>query len=256
MTGTPFTVGRVGEGSIDDVVARLEAIEDELGGRYSPPTPDLAPADGVACFNGLYLQVTRAVRERLGQEGFFENPAFIARLDVVFADFYFDAFDAFDTAAREERVPDAWRPLFERRHLVGQIQPLQFALAGMNAHINNHLAFSIVARYREAGNRGPEDGSPEHADFLAINAVVEAVERSVADDFSAGIVGVADVALGRVDDVFVMWNIANARRTAWNLAQVLWRVRDDAVVTIGIAGMVGDLVGFAGYGLTLRAGIW
>jgi Family of unknown function (DUF5995) len=245
--GTPFTVGRVGDGSIDDVIARLEAIEDELRGRYSPHTPDLAPADGVACFNGLYLQVTKAVRERVREARFFDNRAFVARLDVVFADFYFDAFD---TAARGGRVPDAWRPLFNRRHLVRQIHPLQFALAGMNAHINNDLAFSIVETYAEDGSRGPEDASAEHADYLKINAILEEVERAVADDFSAGIVGLADVALGRIDDVFVMWNIANARRTAWDLSQVLWSVRDDAHLTRGIAGLVGDLVGFAGYGLT------
>jgi hypothetical protein len=90
----------VGHGSVDEVVARLEAIEDELRGRYSPRTPDLAPADGVACFNGLYLQVTRAVRDRLQEDGFFRRPAFIARLDVVFADFYFDAFDTAASACR------------------------------------------------------------------------------------------------------------------------------------------------------------
>jgi hypothetical protein len=108
-----------------------------------------------------------------------------------------------------------------------------------------------VKKYREDGGGGPRDRSPEHTDYVKINAVLETVERKVADDFSAGIVGLADVALGRADDVFVMWNIVNARRTAWNLAHVLWQVRDDALLTRGIAGLVGDLVGFAGYGLTI-----
>jgi hypothetical protein len=141
--------------------------------------------------------------------------------------------------------------VFARRALVGQIHPLQFALAGMNAHINNDLAFSIVEKYHEDGSAGPQDSSPEHSDYLRINEVLAEVERTVAHDFSAGVVGLADVALGRVDDVVVMWNIVNARRTAWNLAHVLWRVRDDGALTRGIAGLVGDLVGFAGHGLTI-----
>jgi Family of unknown function (DUF5995) len=151
---------------------------------------------------------------------------------------------------RSTQAARSGRPLFERRRLVGQIHPLQFALAGMNAHINNDLAFSIVRKYGEGDSAGPEDRSPEHTDYLRINKLLKDVEHKVADDFSTGIVGLADVALGRADDVFVMWNIVNARRTAWNLAQILWRVRDDGPLTSGIAGLVGDLVGFAGYGLT------
>ena len=239
-------MGRVGHGSVDDVVG-ASSDQDELRGRYSPHTPTSPPRTAWPASTGSICSAGHPVRERLRQDGF-ARPAFIARLDVVFADFYFDAFDA---AARGERVPDAWRPVFERRALVGQIHPLQFALAGMNAHINNDLAFSIVEKYREDGSAGPLEASPEHSDYVRVNDVLEEVERAVADDFSAGVVGLADVALGRVDDIFVMWNIGNARRTAWNLAQVLWSVRDDGLLTRGIAGLVGDLVGFAGYGLTI-----
>jgi hypothetical protein len=59
----------------------------------------------------------------------------MSQLDVTFAGLYFDAVEA---AGDPAAVPLAWRPLIEER---GQpaIEPIQFALAGMNAHINHDL---------------------------------------------------------------------------------------------------------------------
>ena len=96
----------------------------------------LPPADGFACFNRMYLDVTRQVNSRLGQ-GFFADPAFMTRLDVTFANLYF-------AAADPAAVPLAWRPLAERRATAG-IEPVQFALSGMNSHINHDLPLAIVS---------------------------------------------------------------------------------------------------------------
>ena len=74
----------------------------------------------------------------------FRDPAFLERLDVVFANLYFDAVEAGHADPR--RVPSAWRPLFECRNQSG-ILPIQFALAGMNAHINRDLPAGIVASF-------------------------------------------------------------------------------------------------------------
>src|SRR5215218_94880 len=102
--------------TVDEVVDRLTSIEETLDGFFSPlgggpvarrgrpPLPD-----GVACFNGMYLRVTEAVRDGLPA---FESPEFVERLDVLFAEFYFQAFDA---AAAQAWVSKAWAPLFERK---------------------------------------------------------------------------------------------------------------------------------------------
>jgi len=65
--------------SVAEVIAHMETI-----GAAVPA------ADGLACFNGMYLDVTRQVNSRLGQ-GFFADPDFMTRLDVTFANLYFAA---------------------------------------------------------------------------------------------------------------------------------------------------------------------
>src|SRR4051794_26303021 len=93
----------------------------------------LPKGDGVACFTRLYLAVTEGVEQRLS--GFaFADPRFLARLDVVFANLFFTALDA--AAVKDAHgLPHAWAPLVESRSARG-IAPLQYALAGMSAHIN------------------------------------------------------------------------------------------------------------------------
>ena len=70
--------------SIDEVLAIMTQI-DAL----------LPRADGIACFNKLYLAVTTGVRSAY-ETGKFDDPAFLVALDVAFANLYFDAFAAFD----------------------------------------------------------------------------------------------------------------------------------------------------------------
>jgi Family of unknown function (DUF5995) len=99
----------------------------------------LPASDGLACFNRMYLDVTRQVNSQLGQ-GFFADPVFMIQLDVNFANLHLAA-DAAGTAAA---VPLAWRPLVARRAVAG-IEPVQFALAGMNAHISHDLPLAMVS---------------------------------------------------------------------------------------------------------------
>ena len=115
----------------------------------------------------MYLQVTKAVRDALPS---FESPEFVERLDVLFAEFYFQAFDA---AAAQAWVSKAWAPLFARRDEQG-ILALQFAIAGMNAHINNDLAHALVLTWRRVRAARPARDSPEFRDYEKVNAILEA----------------------------------------------------------------------------------
>src|SRR5262245_30793736 len=119
----------------------------------------LSGSDGVACFTRLYLDVTEGVQAEL-QSLAFADPPFLADLDVRFADLFFDAVD--QAAKPGGTVPRAWAPLFEARSKRG-VAPLQFAIAGMNAHINRDLPIAVVAACRHGGVE-PDEGSPQHAD--------------------------------------------------------------------------------------------
>jgi hypothetical protein len=209
----------------------------------------LPPADGVSCFVRLYLAVTEGVQQKLAGLTF-HDPRFLARLDVLFADLFFAALEP-------GRASRAWAPLFELRSRPG-IAPLQFALAGMNAHINRDLPLAVVATCRELGVPLAE-GSPQHADFLRVNVVLATVEGTVKQQYLTGALRTLDRLVHRVDrldDVVAMWNVARARDAAWANAEALWALRDDAHVSAQYVAALDRSVGLAGRGLLVPADTW
>ncbi|HEY3183326.1 MAG TPA: DUF5995 family protein [Gaiellaceae bacterium] len=213
------------------MIARMEAID-----------ASLPAADGVAWFNKLYLAVTRAVHGDLA-EATFADPRFLARLDVVFANLYLRALDA----AKEP--PRAWAPLFACRRRK-RIAPIQFALAGMNAHINYDLPVALVQTCRDLGVDLLR-ARRQHRDYLAVNGLLERTEAKVKRWFSTGFVGVVDVSLGDIDDRVAMWNVTRARDAAWVNAQTLWALRDATAIRKRYLATLDRTVGFAGRGLLL-----
>jgi len=225
--------------SIDEVIARLTAIDFSVGRK-----------DGVGCFTRLYLDVTRSVQERLG-EATFANPAFLARLDVVFATLYLEAFDTL--SSDPDRVPRAWAPLFEERGRHG-IAPLQFALAGMNAHINRDLPVALVACWKELGQ-----SATDQADFERVNDVLAHVEGKVKEQYLGGPLRLLDRLLHRVhriDDVVAMWDIRRAREAAWVNAEALWALRGDQQLVANYLAVLDRSVGLASRGLLQPADTW
>ncbi len=197
--------------------------------------------DGVAWFNKLYLRVTERVKEWQG----FQSPGFLERLDVAFADLYFRALEAGE--ADPKTSPRAWVPLFEAR-AGSAIAPIQFALAGMNAHINYDLPVGLVDVCPEL-----ERGTPQHADFEQVNQILEGVQDEVKHWFATGFVGELDHAFGRVDDVIAMWSVASARDQAWTNAEILLALGDSPLRDEFLL-VQGGLVGAYGRGLLLPIG--
>ncbi|HEV7174743.1 MAG TPA: DUF5995 family protein [Solirubrobacteraceae bacterium] len=217
---------------IAPVLTRLQSVAAEL-----------AVTDGVSRFNHLYLEVTQAVD--IGAQGVaFEDPAFLKALDVSFAGLYFDALDA---AAASSALPRCWAPLFAARSDT-HIAPIQFALAGMNAHINHDLALALVSTCAGQGIT-LDTGSAAHRDFVKVNTILATVEAQVKADYLTGLVGVADEVLGRIDDVVAIWSVGEARNAAWTHAQLLWEIRGNAVLTKAFEDTLDGTVGFAGRGL-------
>ena len=175
--------------------------------------------DGVAIFDRLYLQVTRAVDSAsAGTE--FENKDFVDRLDVVFAGLYFDAEATIDSGAS---CPVAWRPLVETRSQ--RREPIQFALAGMAAHINHDLPIAVFTTCEEFG-LPVEDDSAIHRDFQRVDGLLATVENQVAGWFDTGLIAdIEDVTPKDVDNALAMWSVVAARELAWDHAQVIWSLR-------------------------------
>ncbi len=184
-----------------------------------------AAHDGLACFNRMYLEVTRSVEHGLGQ-GFFADPEFMTRLDVTFANLYFAAADA--AVGPADDVPEAWRPLIEARAERG-IEPIQFALAGMNAHINHDLPLAVVATC-EALATEPTVGS-HLADYQKVDRLLDAAEQSVRRSFESAAELFVDRHMKAVENLVCNWSINEARDVAWSNALLLWRLRTDATAS-------------------------
>jgi hypothetical protein len=213
--------------TVAEVVAELTDIETRLDGFFAPGGPAVPP-DGVACFNGMYLRVTEAVRDALPS---FEDQAFIERLDILFAQFYFEAYAADRARAW---VSKAWEPLFARRgeHRLA----LQFAIAGMNAHINNDLAHALVLTWRERGF-----DAAQRRDYDKVNGILQRVEKDIKVPLSDALIHEVDTAFGTTDDFLALWSIRHARDQAWERARLMQRVPGDE-----LDGLFDRMVGFAG----------
>lgn len=197
--------------SITGAITSMEAI-----------TAALPAADGLACFNRMYLEVTKTVNSQLGQ-GFFADPAFMTQLDVTFANLYFTAASA---AGDPAAVPLAWRPLIEQRASAG-IEPVQFALAGMNAHINHDLPVAMVSTCSALATS--PDASPHFADYQKVDQLLDAAEQSVRQSFESAPELTVDRHVSAVATLIGNWSINSARDLAWTNCLLLWAVRDDRV---------------------------
>lgn len=190
-----------------DVLDRMDALD--LG-------PD--PRDGVRAFTTMYAETTRQVWLAIAGRGFADR-AFMGRFDVQFAQLYFDALAH---VADPARAPRCWAALFEARARPG-VSALQFAVAGMCAHIGYDLPRALVAVTREAGLDLGDPGI--RADYLAVNQVLDRTQPIVKQALLTGPWAGLDGALGTADDRAGLWAISTAREMAWSSAQALWEVR-------------------------------
>lgn len=219
-SGTGGGAGSGSVGSVAEVIQRMEQLDSTL------------PAgDGVRAFNLMYLVTTRQVDAALAGARF-ADPEFLARLDVVFANLYLDALAGHEVDPG--RTPRCWRALIDARTRPGTCQ-LQFAIAGMNAHINYDLARALVLTAEELG--GDPGAGGRRSDFLAINRVLAQTQPMVRRELLTGPLAEFDEALGDGDDRVAMWGIEKAREFAWATAQTLWAVRGTDVAVSFTEGL-------------------
>jgi hypothetical protein len=209
---------------VDAVVARMRALD-----------ASLPPRDGLAVFNRVYLAVTETVDQRI-DAGRFRDPRAAVTLDVRFAERYLAAVDA---VAGERRPPACWRPLFQFRRHPG-VRPLQFALAGINAHIGHDLALAVVDACRTLGCE-PADLEDE---FDRVGDLLVTLEERIREDLMPGpdLLQIADP----LTHLLGAWSLERARDATWAAARALWAMRRLPDLTEEFVERLDAAVGFAG----------
>jgi hypothetical protein len=130
---------------IEAVHAAPNSIADVLG-TLAKIDAICADGDGLKWFNWLYLHVTQAVETRVAAGGF-NDPVWLAELDIQFAALYFSGLEA---GLQGAASPGCWRALLAARDDADTAR-IQFAIAGVNAHINHDLPQAIVATCQAMG---------------------------------------------------------------------------------------------------------
>ncbi|MFF4275484.1 DUF5995 family protein [Streptomyces sp. NPDC001536] len=209
---------------VDAVVSRMRALDEALPER-----------DGIAVFNRVYLAVTEAVDRGIDTGRFTDARAAIT-LDVRFAERYLRAVEA---VADERRPPACWRPLFQYRRHPG-VRPLQFALAGINAHIGHDLALAVVDTCRTLGCE-PVDVEDE---FDRVGDLLVSLEERIREDLMPGpdLLQIADP----LTHLLGAWSLERARDATWTAARALWALRGLPDVAGEFTERLDTAVGFAG----------
>ena len=117
------------EHTIGRLVDRMDGLLREMDTEDSP----------LRVFLATYTRTTRAVGTAL-QDARFEDPAWVEEWDVVFADLYLDALEAY--RRDPSSAPRPWRIAFGADP---RLAPETRLLLGMNAHINYDLPQALIA---------------------------------------------------------------------------------------------------------------
>ena len=223
---------RVKPQSIADVFEIMQAIHTTC-----------ADEDGLKWFNWLYMTVTEAIENKVAGGGF-NDPAWLTELDVLFAELYFDALDGELSGGS---CPESWKALFSVRDQA-KIARIQFALAGMNAHINHDLPMAIVSTC-QATNTVPQHGTPQYTDYTSVNPTLDGLIDQAKQQLNVRLPGDPLPAVSHLEDLIATWDLATFRETAWDTAQSLWgesdaevnlrmELRDAIVATLSAALLV------------------
>ncbi len=194
--------------SIADVLQALRTIDGTC-----------SDGDGLKWFNRLYLQVTQAVQNRVNAGGF-RDPTFLRQLDVQFGKLFFNSLRA---VLEGSPCPSCWAASFAVRNDT-RLARIQFALAGVNAHINHDLPEAIVSTAQISGT-APTHGSLQHQDYVALNATLDGLVDQAKITLNVRLLGDPMPAVSHIENTIAAWGLSAAREQAWNNSEILWQLQ-------------------------------
>jgi hypothetical protein len=220
--------------SIADVLATMRSIDAVT-----------VNGDGLKWFNWLYFQVTQAVETRVASGGF-TDALFLSELDVQFAELYFNALKNFFSNAA---LPDCWQALFTQRNQT-TLTRIQFALAGINAHINHDLPIALVSTCQlQALN--PQHGTTQYTDYTSLNTTLDSLVEEAKQTLNVRLLGDALPDVSQLENTIAAWSVSAAREGAWNNAELLWHLRPEAGLTAAFLDTLDGLTSVVGKALLI-----
>jgi hypothetical protein len=231
-------------GSIPDVIRRLAAIHD-----YASGTSMLRDDDGIAAFTRLYHVITSRINQMVENDEF-HDPKFLIRLDLEFAERYLRAIRVY--AEDRHRTPAVWRLLFDNRS-DPRIAPVNFAIAGVNAHINFDLSCALVSTWKSVAPDGDGKDSAQFHDYQLINDVFEQEMDPLREELGSFLSRGPDGAFwDRGADWVADLVIRFTRDLAWDEAKKVWHQGADDKVRQASEERLDSIAAFVGERL-LRA---
>ena len=191
----------------------VDAVIREIERRFRPLA---GSCDHDAIFSLTYLRTTEEYRRAIEDPAFFEDTRFVNHEDVVFARYYFEAYDDW-SAGRFAAVPQAWAIAF-RAADQRAVSAAGNVVLGINAHVQRDLPFVLAA----IGMVKP-DGSSRKPDHDQVNVFL----NRVADDLYPEIARRFDPTIddselpGTADNFAEFQVIPTWREIAWRNAERL-----------------------------------
>jgi len=177
--------------------------------------------NGIGIFGDVCLRATEKVKLQVADGGF-ADAGFVEHLDVVLARIFLQV----PTDANAGRPVDhAWRPLVERRGR-HDLLPIQFTLAGANAHLARDLPIALVRTCRERGVSPHAAGVRD--DFEQVGGALTGVVRPIRKSYLDGHTVASGRPLSPLADLVTNYSLDKARDAAWVAALTLWEIREVA----------------------------
>jgi len=187
------------------VAAAVDSVVGDMRARRDGLTQDQEHLRG---FLGTYERTTLAVGKAV-DDNHFEDPGWVERWDVVFAELYLGALDAHLAGGSPSRP---WRLAFDAPP---GLAPLRHVLLGINAHVNYDLPQALLAVIPDADFADASVLASRRRDHERIDAVLAA--RVAAEDAELGIRG-----RSLVDRVLQPLNRLSSRRFLREARAKVW----------------------------------
>jgi hypothetical protein len=188
--------------TIDEVILKLDAIIEA----------SIKNKSRLGYFATLYKRMTVAVKNGI-ENGAFEDGVRMEKLDIIFANRYLDAYDAY-----QNRMPltQCWKTTFDAAEN-NSIIVLQHLILGITSHIN--LDLGVAAAETMKG----QSIALLKNDFDKINTVIASLVDQVQSEL--GVISFPmrffDKVMNTKDEAVINFSIGVARKEAWLLATSL-----------------------------------